>query len=89
MSHLVCPLDILFSLPSDVDKCGHDGSDCAQLMPRLRTIGIGDGGNEVDSFAAAATYILSCNLFRVSIPVTDILFLLLCVCFFVSYISHD
>eukprot|EP01036_Dinobryon_divergens_P030966 gene30966-40295_t len=47
MSHLVCPLDILFSLPRDADKCGQDGSDCAQSMRRLRTIGIGDGGNEV------------------------------------------
>lgn len=60
MSHLVCPLDILFSLPRDADKCGQDES-----MPRSRTIGIGDGGNEVESLAPAATCTLSCYLFHV------------------------
>ena len=76
MSHLVCPLDILFSLPIDqMDESGQDGSNCAvQLIPRLRTIGIGDGGNEVLPLHVPISYLYPTSL------ATTILYLLLCVC---------
>jgi hypothetical protein len=57
MSHLVSPLDKLFPLSKDgpLDGQGESGS-ATESIASWRTIGIGDGGNEVNH---TLTYIVS------------------------------
>ena len=69
MSHLVSPLDKLFPLSKDgpLDGQGESGS-ATESIASWRTIGIGDGGNEVNH---TLTYLVSllyvCTVCRLSI----------------------